>query len=430
MEANSILFLLIGITVFDQLLDWGLTWLNFSAHQREVPPALAGKLDPEKYAKSRVYHGVNVRFGLVQSVIGFVLIIPILAWGGLGWLDELLRGITEHPIALALLFFGVLYLFGDWMSLPFAWYRTFVIEAQFGFNHTTQRTFWMDKAKGYALTIVFGALIMSILLWLIQLLGESFWWWFWLFLGVVMLLMNLFYTSWILPLFNRLTPLESGSLRTAIEAYAAKVNFPLSHVMVIDGSKRSAKANAFFAGMGKRKKVVLYDTLIAQHSEEELVAVLAHEIGHYKKRHIYQGLVLSLLQTGLMLFILSKFLFSPALSLALGGSEWSIHLNMIGFGILYGPISTVIGVSLNALSRKNEFEADRYAAETFASQPLQRALLQLHAENLSNATPHPWYVFMNYSHPPLLQRLQALAHFASLERPATNGQALSGAIPE
>ena len=408
MNATTILWIILGILVISQVFDWILSALNMRSHSPEVPAELAGEVDPEKYARSYDYHKVNHRFGLIQSVLSFVVMVPIIALGGLGWLDEQLRQVTEQPILLALLYFGVLYVASDILSTPFSWYRTFVIEERFGFNKMTARTFWLDKLKGYLLGILVGGGIMAFLIWLVTTLGTSFWWWFWLFMGGFIVLMNLFYTSWILPLFNKLTPMEEGDLRSAIENYAAGVNFPLTNVFVIDGSKRSSKANAFFSGMGKRKKVVLYDTLIEQQDQDELVAVLAHEIGHYKKRHIYQGLVLSLLQTGLMLFILSRFLFSPELSHALGGDVMAIHLNLIAFGLLYSPISTVLGILMNMFSRKNEFEADRYAAETFASKPLQTALLKLHTETLSNATPHPLHVFINYSHPPLIRRLGAL----------------------
>ena len=408
MNALTILSIILGIIVLSQLFDWSLSWLNLRAHGKNVPPELEGRIDADKYARSYEYHHVNFRFGMLQSMLSFAVLLPFLTFGGLGWLDELLRNVTEQPILLALLFFGVLFVISDVTSLPFSWYHTFVIEEKFGFNKTTPKIFWIDKLKGYVLTLLIGGFILSFLLWLILTLEQSFWWWFWLFIGAFILVTNLFYTSWILPLFNKLTPLEDGHLRSAIEDYAKGVDFPLTNIMVIDGSKRSAKANAFFSGIGKQKKVVLYDTLIEQQSEQELVAVLAHEVGHYKKKHIIQGLILSLIQTGLMLFILSRFLFSPALSEALGAEVSSVHLNLIAFGLLYSPISTVLGILMNIVSRKNEFEADRYAADTYASSPLQTALLQLHTENLSNATPHPLYVFVNYSHPPLVQRLRAL----------------------
>lgn len=403
-----ILQLIIAILIISTLFSQVLAWLNMKNHSPILPEELADNYDAEAYSKSHAYHQTNYRFSLLQTAISFPLMLAILALGGFGWLDAQLSTITTHPVGLPLLFFGVLYMISDLSTLPFQWYSTFVIEEKFGFNKTTPRIFWIDKLKGYLLAIVMGGIVMGALLFLVQWLGQSFWIWFWIFMSAFMLLMNVFYTSLIMPLFNKLTPLGEGSLRTSIENYSQKVSFPLENIMVLDGSRRSSKANAFFSGLGKSKKVVLYDTLIEQHEEKELVAVLAHEVGHYKKKHIIQGMVLGILQSGLMLFILSFFVFSESFTEALGGTGASIHLNLLTFGLLYSPISLLIGLLMNLFSRKNEYEADRYAAETFEAQPLKSALVRLHQDNLSNLTPHPLYVFFNYSHPTLLQRLRAL----------------------
>ena len=404
MILQLILIILVVNTLFAQLLSW----LNLRNHTTHLPKELEGSFDSDAYAKSFDYHQVNYRFSLLQTAISFPIMLALLFFGVFGWLDEQLRSVTEHPVLLALLFFGVLGIISDISSLPFQWYKTFVIEEKFGFNKTTVKTFWTDKLKSYALGIILGGLVLGALIFLIQWLGQSFWIWFWVFISAFTLLMNIFYTSLIMPLFNKLTPLEEGPLRTAIEGYSEKVKFPLDNVFVIDGSKRSSRANAFFSGLGKQKKVVLYDTLIEQHEEEELLAVLAHEVGHFKKKHIIQSLVLSIAQSGLMLFILSFFVFSESFTAAMGGSGSVIHLNLMAFALLYSPISLVIGLFMNLFSRKNEYEADRYAAETFKAKPLRDALVKLHEENLSNLTPHPLYVFFNYSHPTLLQRLKAL----------------------
>ncbi len=409
MDHVLILSIILVILLISQLIETALDWLNLKAHHRELPAALADHMSASEYARGYDYHHRNYRFGLLQSLVSAAILLSVLAFGGLGWLDQQLRTVTDADVPLGLLFFLVLFLANECISLPFGWYHTFVIEEEFGFNKTTPRTFWLDKVKGYALTMVVGGAILALLIWLVETIGPSFWIWFWLFMSVFSVVMSLFYTSWILPLFNRLSPLGEGSLRQAIDGYARRVGFPLSHISVIDGSRRSSKANAFFTGLGKKKKVVLYDTLIEQHTEEELVAVLAHEVGHYKRGHIYQGLAIGLLQSGLTLFLSSLLLFSPSLSQALGGEVWAIHLNLIAFGLLYSPLSTLLGIGMNLLSRKNEYEADRFAAETYGAYPLQTALMRLHAKNLSHATPHPWYVFVNYSHPPLLARLRALA---------------------
>ena len=270
------------------------------------------------------------------------------------------------------------------------------------------KTFIIDKIKGYALTAILGGGLVAVLLYFVIEIGQNFWLYFWVVISVFILVINMFYTSLIVPLFNKLTPLEDGELRSAIEEYAKKIDFPLTNIYVIDGSKRSTKANAYFSGIGPKKKIVLYDTLIKNHSVEELVGVLAHEVGHFKKKHIISGFILSILQVGVTFFVLSKFIFNENLSLSLGAEGLSYHLNLVAFSMLYAPISVLMGIFMNLFSRKNEYEADAYAAETYHSKHLQTALKKLSADNLSNLTPHPAYVFMHYSHPPLVKRLEAL----------------------
>ena len=266
----------------------------------------------------------------------------------------------------------------------------------------------MDKIKGYVLSALIGGALLSLLFYLILEIGEGFWVYFWAVASIMILLVNMFYTSLILPIFNKLTPLENGELKAAIQEYSRKVGFPLDNIFVIDGSKRSKKANVFFSGIGKKKKIVLYDTLIENHSKDELVAVLAHEVGHFKKRHIVQGFVMSIAQIGFMLFVLSQMIFSETLSTTLGAQNMVVHINLIAFGILYSPISKILGVVGNIISRKNEYEADNFAATTFGGRPLKDALKRLSVDNLSNLYPHPAYVFFHYSHPPLLKRLEAM----------------------
>jgi STE24 endopeptidase len=296
----------------------------------------------------------------------------------------------------------------DILTLPFQWYGTFVLEEKYGFNKTTVKTFIIDKLKGYAISAVVGGLLISVLIYLVQRIGPDFWIWFSIIASMFVLLVNMFYTSIFLPLFNKLTPLPEGELKDAINAFSAKVNFPLDNIFVMDGSKRSNKANAFFSGIGKKKKIVLYDTLINNHTTDELVAVLAHEVGHFKKKHIIWGLVLSVLQIVFTLFVLSLMIFNENVSLALGGSQLAIHLNLLAFGILFSPISGLTGLFMSMYSRKNEFEADAYAKENFNGLALTNALKKLSVDNLSDLYPHPLYVFFHYSHPPLLKRLERI----------------------
>ena len=411
MTSNSLFILIIFLVTFDFILDQVMDFLNQSYQKKELPEELKGIYDAAQFAKSQEYQKVNAKFDFIQSSFSFVTTLAMLFLGGFGWLNQYLSPQIANPILLALAFFGILFIASDILGLPFALYKTFVIETKFGFNKTTPKTFVLDKLKGYALGAIVGGALLSLLLWLMTSIGINFWAYFWVVAGIFILLINMFYTSLIMPLFNKLRPLEQGGLKSAIERYSQKVSFPLDNIFVIDGSKRSTKANAFFSGMGSKKKIVLYDTLINNHSEDELVAVLAHEVGHYKKNHIILGYVLSILQIGLMLFILSRLVFNTELSKAMGSATLSIPINLIAFGILFSPLSHIIGMVMNSISRKNEYEADEFAATTFASMPLQDALKKLSANNLSNLTPHPAYVFFHYSHPPMLERLRFLKKF-------------------
>jgi STE24 endopeptidase len=406
--GTDYLWLLTGIILFGYCLGEILDWLNLKHSKAEIPPEAEGIYDIEQYEKSQRYHQVTARFSFITSAFSTVLTLAVLWLGGFGWLDSALSGYTDNEIWLALAFFGTLFLASDIINIPFQLYATFVIEEKYGFNKTTIKTFFLDKLKGYLLGSILGGGIVAILIFLVLNLGTNFWLIFWVTITVIMVLMNMFYTTLILPLFNKLMPLEDGSLRQAIETYSQSVGFPLTNIYIIDGSKRSSKANAFFSGLGKKKKVVLYDTLIEKHSDEELVAIFAHEVGHYKKKHIQLGLILSVVQTGIMLFVLSLMIFNTQLSEALGATSMKLHLNLIAFGILYSPISMITGLFMNMISRKNEFEADRYAVTTSNGVKLAQALKKLSSDNLGNLLPHPAYVFVNYSHPPLLIRLAAI----------------------
>lgn len=410
-SASVILKIILIILVAQTTLEWALEWLNIRAQRKELPEAVAGFYDADKYKQALTYQNTNTRFGWMQSIFSLALTLIVLLSGLLGWWNDFLYPYTDQYILHALLFFGTLLLASDIITIPFQWYHTFVIEEEFGFNKMTFKTFVADKLKGYLLAGIIGGGILALLLWLVHSLGANFWWWFWLAITLFMLVTNIFYTSWILPLFNKLTPLEEGSLRDKIESYCASVGFPVQHIYVMDGSKRSNKANAFFSGLGKKKKIVLFDTLISDHTEEELTAVLAHEAGHYKKKHIISSLMAGIFTTGITLFILSRVIFAPELSQALGAKDLSISLNLIAFALLYSPISTITGLIMNSVSRKNEFEADEFAAKTYNGKALQEALKKLSVKNLSNLFPHKAYVFFHYSHPPLLKRLEAIEKY-------------------
>lgn len=408
MTPQIILYIIIGITVASYVFSEALDFLNFKAFRKDIPEEVAAFYDREKYQRSIEYHHTQSRFSFLTGAISFVASILMLSLGGFGWIDQLLRPMVSNPILLALTFFGVTMLASDILTLPFQWYSVFVIEERFGFNKTTVKTFFTDKIKGYILGGLIGGGLLALLIYLVNQIGPNFWIWFGFIASAFVLFMNMFYTSLILPLFNKLSPLPDGELKTAIEQFAQKVNFPLDNIFVMDGSKRSKKANAFFSGIGTKKKIVLYDTLIENHTTDELVAVLAHEVGHFKKKHIVWSYVISVAQIFFMLFVLSLMIYNANLSIALGGKEQAIHLNLLAFGILFSPISGVTGLFMSLLSRKNEFEADAYAKKNFSGPALATALKKLSVDTLSNLFPHPVYVFFHYSHPPLLERLKAL----------------------
>ncbi len=409
--ASTLFYFIVGFIIVEYIVSRYLSYLNSQSWTENLPQEVAHLYDDAKYKKARSYNQVNKRLGILSGVFSLVLILAVLFLDGFAFLDNWLRAnVTEDPIWLALSFFGILMILSDILSLPFTLYSTFVIEEKFGFNKTTPTTFVIDKIKGYAITTILGGGMIAALVFFYNWAGSLFWLYAWILVSTISLLFAAFYTSWLLPIFNKLTPLEEGELRAAIEKYASKVDFPLTNIFVMDGSKRSAKANAFFSGMGNKKSIVLYDTLIEEQSTDELVAVLAHEVGHYKKKHIQQSMVISILHTGVILFVLGLALNTPEVSYALGASQPSFHIGILAFSLLFSPISMVTGILMNIFSRKNEFEADAFAKETFNGTALKSALEKLSVNHLSNLTPHPSYVFMYYSHPPLLERLKALGN--------------------
>ncbi len=402
--ATTIFWIIIAIVLFDFIFEKILDYLNSKSMKETLPEELEGIYDAEKYAKSQQYEKVNSRFSLVTSTFSLILILAMLFGGGFGFMDQWVRSISENIYLQTLLFFGILGLAFDLISLPFQVYGTFIIEEKFGFNKTTPLTFITDKLKGYLLSIVLGGGILMFILWAWLSTGN----WFWVIvlggMSFFMIFMAMFYTRLIVPLFNKQTPLEEGELRTAIDAFSQNAGFKLDNVFVIDGSKRSTKANAYFSGLGPKKRIVLYDTLINDLETEEIVAVLAHEVGHYKKKHVPKGMVMSIVQSGLMIFLLSLAIGLPVLSQAIGAGEASFYMGLVAFGLLFSPISFITGIFSNIQSRKYEYQADNYARQYSLGEKLINSLIKLSVKNLSNLTPHPAYVFFHYSHPTLLQR--------------------------
>ncbi len=404
-----ILTLMIVVVTISFLIDLVSGVLNYLSFDKELPENVSDIYDEKEYKKSQLYKKENFRFNLFSSSLGFVLMILILKFGLLGELDSFLRTVSpENEITLSLLFFASIFIINDILTLPLQLYRVFIIEENFGFNKMSLWTFILDKFKSYIITIIFGLILLVPLLIFIMLYPSDFWIYFWIVVSLFVVFINMFYTSLIVPLFNKLRVLENGDLRDKLNSFAKKVDFSLSNIFIIDGSKRSSKANAYFSGFGKNKKIVLYDTLIKNHSVDELVAVLAHEIGHYKLKHIISNMIISIITTGIMLYIMSKFLFNSEISYALGGNISFRHLEIFAFFIIYSPINTILSILLNIKSRKNEYEADDFAVRSYKKKPLITALKRLSKDNLTNLTPHPLYEFINYSHPSLSKRLNSI----------------------
>ena len=407
MSTESWFFIIIGLVIFNYLFSNILDYLNHKNWKDDIPNELKGFYKKEKYKKAKDYSVSKNKIGFLSSTLSFALVFSLLFFNGYGLINKLVSSFETNFIKSGL-FFLILFLLNTLISLPFSYYNTFVIEEKFGFNKTTKITFFLDQVKSSILSILIGGVLLFLALYLYDIINQGFWFWLWIGLSLLMVLINMFYADIIVPIFNKLTPLEDGELRSKIEKYSNEVGYLLKNIYVIDGSKRSTKANAFFSGLGPRKTIALYDTLIEKHTVNELVAVLAHEVGHYKKKHIFSGLIFSIMQIGIITFFFELCLSLPEISQALGGTDVSFHLGIIGFSILFSPISILSGIFMNYISRKNEFEADGYAKETFNGEDLALALKKLSVDSLSNIYPHPLYVFFHYSHPPLIKRLRAL----------------------
>ena len=412
---HEILFwIIIGIIVVDFIFEKYLDYLNTTTMSEVLPKELKGIYDEEKYKKQQAYQRENNRFGLLTSSFSFALTLAMFLFYGFAYVDNMAWGFTANAILAALFFFGLIMFSSDLLSMPFSMYDTFVIEEKYGFNKTTPKTFILDTIKGWLLGALIGGGLLALVIFIYQKTQHMFWIYTWIVVSAFTIFMAMFYSNLIVPLFNKQTPLEEGELRDAIKKFADKVGFKLDNIFVINGSKRSTKANAYFTGFGAKKRIVLYDTLINDMETDEIVAVLAHEIGHYKKKHVIQGLLISLVQTGIVLFIFSLLINNQNLSKALGVEVPNFHIGLVAFGILYSPVSFVLGIFMNLISRKNEFQADEFAARNFNSEALASALKKLSVKNLSNLTPHKAYVFFHYSHPTLLQRLEQLKKHENL----------------
>ena len=406
--VNIIYISIISIFIVSHAWESIVDFFNAKWFDKQPDSLVNDIYDNDEYNKQQLYKKENYKFSNISGSISFVITALILIFGIFGELDIYISNQVSSPLLQTLIFFAVIGLGSTILSLPFSYFQTFVIEEKFGFNKSTKFTFWTDTLKSLLLGSVLGGIVLSTLVWIYNYIQSDFWWIAWIFISVFSISLNFFYSTLIVPLFNKQTPLENGELKEAIENFGKKAGFEIDNIYVIDGSKRSSKANAYFTGFGKKKRIVLYDTLINQMNTDEIVAVLAHEIGHYKHKHTIANLLMGIVQTGIMLYILSLFLSNTYLSVALGGTENKFHLGIIAFSILFSPISEFIDVFMNMLSRKFEYQADDFAKSFGLENELVSGLKNLSKNSYSNLTPHPLYVFTNYSHPPIKDRIENL----------------------
>lgn len=408
MTSEIIFYAIIWLVVFEFILSKTLDYLNTTRWSEKLPKELTWIYDEKKYKKSMKYEKAKTKFSSISWAFSFIVMLLVLVFWGFGWLDSVVRVLNDNNILRALYFFWVIILVQNIISLPFSYYHTFIIEEKFGFNKMTKKLFFLDAFKWLILTFLIWFPLLALIVWIYGIAGDNFWLYAWIIMTVFSVFMMMFYSSLIVPLFNKQTPLEAWELRDAIEAFAKKVWFKLDNIYVIDWSKRSSKANAYFSWFGPKKRIVLYDTLIKDLEVDELVAVLAHEIGHYKKKHTLEMLAFSIIQTWFMLYIFWLTVWLPEVSQALWASESSFWVWAVAFGILFTPISIILALLWNILSRRNEYQADEYAGLNYKADKLQSALIKLSRNNLSNLRPHPAYEFFHYSHPTVLKRLSAL----------------------
>ena len=408
MSSETIFFIIVVFLCLDFVLERVLESLNSKHMSPVLPDSLKGIYDEKEYSRFQSYKRENGRLDSWSSGVGFVVMIVFLVAGGFGWYNSWVVSLTDSVVWQAILFVVGLSVVSSVLDIPFDYYATFRIEEKYGFNKTTRRVYWLDTVKELVLSLVLGGVLLALVVWFYTWAGTYFWLYAWGAVTLFSVFMAMFYSQLIVPLFNKQTPLQEGALRDKIQAFAGKVGFKLDNIYVIDGSKRSTKANAYFTGLGPKKRVVLYDTLIDELTEEEIVAVLAHEVGHYKKRHTLRSMVVSVIQMGVLFWLFSLCVNNAALSEALGGDRAYFQLGLIAFAILYSPVNLILGVGMNVCSRSNEYEADAFAARYYEGGYLVSGLKKISVKSLSNLTPHPLYEYIYYSHPSLLKRIDAI----------------------
>ena len=407
---NIYLIFILAFLIFEYVINTYSKYLNINSLKLDIPNSFIDFYDKKKYKSSQKYTIDNSKFSLVVSTINLLITIIFIITGGFNYIDHYLRQIiVSNEIVLGLLYFGILLLLNTSLSIPISYYSTFYIEQKYGFNKSSKRLFLIDQIKGLFITILFGSVILFFIFYFFTLFKSNAWIYSWILISIFIVFMPTIYINWIAPLFNEFTKLNDGDLKDKINEYSNKVDFPLKEIFIVDGSKRSSHSNAYFTGFGRNKRIVLFDTLIEKHSDDEIISIIAHEVGHYKKKHILFNTIISIISIGIMMYWLSFFIDNVLLFKAFKMENLSIYAGILFFSILYSPISLILGIAMNYFSRLNEYEADKYSILTINNKEnLILALKNLSLSNLSNLTPHPFYVFLNYSHPPVLKRIEAI----------------------
>ena len=409
---NIYFFIIISAIIIEYLLSTIVNKLNLNALNPKLPIEFSDVYDQKKYTKSQNYTRTNTLFSFITSTFSTILTLIVILFGIFNYFDIFIRSFGFGEIINGLLFFGLLIIANDILTIPFSLYKNFIIEEKFGFNKMTFSTFFIDKLKSYFLIIIIGGPLIALLLYFFQSLGNLAWLYAWGAISIFSLAMQPIFNLFIAPMFNKFTPLEEGNLLSQIKSYVKKVNFPIARVDVMDGSKRSGHSNAYFSGIGKSKRIALFDTLLEKQSDDEILAVIAHEVGHYKCKHIQKGIILGIIQSGIMFYLLSLFINNQQLFTVFKMETISIYASLLFFSMLYSPVELILGFMFNYLSRKHEFEADKFSADT-TGKPMEliSSLKKLSAENLGNLTPHWLNVALNYSHPPTLERINELKKY-------------------
>jgi STE24 endopeptidase len=414
-QINWLLLTFLAVFLLRSATQIYLNWLNLSylrQHGTKVPEIFQDTIDPEKLKRISAYTVDSGHFNMVATLANQGVFLAILLSGFLPWLVKTINLWKYGPIGSGLIFFAILSIFANLLRIPFGLYETFVIEERYGFNVMSFKTWFLDLLKSIVIVAILGGLLLGLLLALVIHGGNTWWVWAWMLVGGFELILLWLFPVVILPLFNKFDPIENKGLEDRIRTLMEKVGLRTKGIFKMDASKRSKHTNAFFVGLGRNKRIVLFDTLLASHTEEEVLAVLAHEAGHWKKKHVLRMLVLLEILSFVSFYAVAKFLDWPLLYKTFGFQESVVYVGLFLIGAFISLLGYFAQPLESAISRRFELEADDFVLELMETgEPMRNALRRLASDNLANLTPHPFYAWVNYSHPPLIERIERLSHF-------------------